>query len=101
MSSMIPMPIIIYQQQSICPSCHNGEYKIEVCKHCGYKYPQVGYRWYEHLMSAPIVLGVVILIVFLCFFLIATSFKWVDGMPLLRAIADTAKEFWKVLSNIY
>ena len=99
--AIIPMPILIHQQPSVCPNCHAGEYKIEVCKHCGYVYPQVGYRWYEHLMYASIGLVALLLIVLVVLFIMFAIFNWLDGMPLIKAIAATAKEFWKVLSNIY
>ena len=100
--AIIPMPILIHQQPSVCPNCHAGEYKIEVCKHCGYVYPQVGYRWYEHLMYASMLFGIVVLALAIMIFFIAIVATWADGhLSLVASIAKVAKEFWKVLSNIY
>ena len=97
-----PIPIIINQNPALCPNCHAGEYKIEVCKHCGYKYPQDSLKWYEHLLAILALLGLAALAFAVMFFFIAVVVTWADGhLSLVASIAKVAKEFWKVLSNIY
>ena len=85
-----------------CPKCRQEEYKIEVCKHCGYIYPQNGFRWYHHVFYVSVIAGIILLVLAVAVFFIACVDTWAQGhLSLVESIAKIAKAWWKVLSNIY
>lgn len=56
MSQVIIIPVD--HTPATCPSCNKREYIIEVCKHCGYVYPQEKLKWYETLITILIVCSI-------------------------------------------
>ena len=63
MNTIIPIMIPISPSSSDnCPKCKNEENIIQVCKHCGYVYPEDGGSWLDWLFCLLIVIFIIIII---------------------------------------
>lgn len=61
-------PIIINQNEEVCPNCGKPEEIIEVCKHCGHEYE------YESLSVKEKIIFALFVIVFI--WVMITLFEW-------------------------
>lgn len=81
----------------LCPKYGRKENRITVCSHCGYRYKP------SKINEVGIIFTAIFIIVFgvvLIFTGCTIIFEWIDGTPLSKALINTLKSIWNMLTNL-
>ncbi len=99
-NTIIPIFIPTDSESEKCPKCHKEENIQQVCKHCGYVYPEEEYEnpfsWWQWII---IVLLLIILIDILCV-IFYWLFQDIHGYK-VETLFEVFKNNWEGISDFF